>query len=358
MTKRHQLHKIWLVTACVIGIQNPAYANGLGRDAAIPAPPDRSADVLNPFSASLDVSEEDSELTLSVSTKPTFKRAIYGESQRVIRRSFGVDFSLPLGGKDDLTNKATLDGLSNGAAIKGKFVLFGASATDNMDAPAFLNMHRIAKQKCLDEAGADEEKKKVCKQDPLTDFTVEWSGFSEASVNRAVLSPAWSLVLEATVGWNDFKSIEAITLRDLSKNKMQYAFGGTYTYFPKDALTTLSFGAEYERSYKAVDDTVVCKPVVVNPSDDCKKGAAAAPKLDRSLILKAEARRLFPLGPGRGELGIAPIASFDALDNEYGLELPLYWIPAGDSPILPGIKVGYSSDDRDVTFGAFLKTSF
>lgn len=354
--------KMIILTSAMFSCYSPAVfaaqSEDLERDAAsIPAPPDRSTDTLNPFTVNLDVSTDSSELVLSFASKPKIWRASDGEKQSAIRRSFGFDFSLPLGGKDDLTDKATLNGLSNGAAITGKLAFFGATAKDNMDSPAFLALHARAQANCLDEAQTDDDKK-ICDQEPRRDFTAKWGGFSEISINRALLSPSWSLVLETSLGWNDFEYIVPLTLADQSINKFQYAFGATYTYYPSDAMSAFSFGAEYQQSYKAGDEKVICKPVVINPDNDCKNGVTSAPQRDRLLILKVESRAVLPLGKGFGELGIAPIGSFDALDDDFGLELPLYWIPPGDSPVLPGIKIGYASKDKDVTLGVFLKTAF
>jgi len=40
------------------------------------------------------------------------------------------------------------------------------------------------------------------------------------------------------------------------------------------------------------------------------------------------------------------------------VELPVYLLPSGKSPILPGFKIGYASDEKKLTFGVFLKASF
>ena len=75
-------------------------------------------------------------------------------------------------------------------------------------------------------------------------------------------------------------------------------------------------------------------------------------------MFNVEYRRTFDIGWSFADLAISPITSYDEGDGEFGIELPIYLLPHAKSPILPGIKLGCSSDEDEVTFGFFLKSSF
>lgn len=74
--------------------------------------------------------------------------------------------------------------------------------------------------------------------------------------------------------------------------------------------------------------------------------------------LSVEYRRLLDSGWSLGSFAISPRVSIDTLSGDYELEFPLYFIPRGDWPIAPGVRVSYSSEKNDVQFGAFLNWSF
>lgn len=336
-----------------------------GVSGTILAPTDRAVTVFDSFDVGLDISKDDPELSVSYGGKLfTVHRDDQSAVAQTVAGSLSLD--LPIGGKSDLTDKAVLDGLSNGTKISATISLFNSSFNPNRPyKEPFLSMMKQGVARCIAsiEAGdvEGEEKIKNCSEDgsrPARDFAAKYSGYSASTINRALYGGSWLIGAKASVGFADFAWRTPLTLAKNKLSKTQYAGSIFGSYYFADALTSLTGEIEYQNGFEAPDEEIVCKPVVITPADDCVKAVAAPPKAAENLILRIENRRVFWSGFKGGELAIAPQASYDVLNDAFGAELPIYYIPPGDWPVSPGIKVGYSTKDKDVSFGVFLKTAF
>ena len=55
---------------------------------------------------------------------------------------------------------------------------------------------------------------------------------------------------------------------------------------------------------------------------------------------------------------ISPTLSMNVSDGTWGAELPIYLLPGSDDTLTGGIKIGYTSEKKDVTFGIFIGAAF
>ena len=352
------LVSVWPIGAAAAGDPEEGVAGTLS------GPTDRVT-AIDSFEVGLDVSDDDPELSVSYGGK-IFD--IYRDNQNAVAQTLAgsVSLDLPLGGESDLTDSAVLDGLSNGAKVSVSLSIFSSRFDPNRAfGPRFRKIMKRAEDRCVtavkpDDAKA-EEKIKNCREDgsrPTRDFAVQHSGYSPSTINRALYGGSWQIGMKSSLGFADFERQTPLTLEENKANKTQYAASIFGSYFFADALTSLTGEVEYQKGYEAKEKEVVCKAVVVTPVDDCANSAPAGPDRTENLVLRIENRRVFWSGFKGGELAIAPQLSYDVLNNKFGAELPIYYIPPGDWPISPGIKVGYSTKDGGPSFGAFLKTSF
>lgn len=221
--------------------------------------------------------------------------------------SWNASFSAPIGGQDDLTAAQTLDKLSNGSTVT-------------------LSLFRFS--------------------------------FSNRDVGDPSLTGAWQFGGDATVGFNNFDYRDPLTLAEHTDEETPYAIGAFVAYYPANSRSMVSGGIRFQHAFEAQDEVILCRPVVIVPANDCAHAPPGPPEMTEGFVLNMEYRRTFDLGWSFADLAISPIAAYSESDGDIGIELPIYLLPHAKWPILPGIKFGYSSDEDEMTFGFFLKSSF
>jgi hypothetical protein len=335
-------------------------------DLAAMAPAGRTENPLNGISFDLDVNDEESKASVQIGGN--FVRSIIadGEAHRT-DATWSMKLAVPVGGTDDLTSGKTLDALGDGPKLTVNIGLLGfRSATQNLFSKSFLDIMADARVQCTSAVTRNTELQGQARIDAFTDcdanpdpeFAEKYSRSSDAAINRSLLSGFWHAGVEASVSVKRFGYLDATTLGDLHDTKLQYAAAVYGALYPADAMTAIIGKVEYERGFKAADEAIVCKPVVVDPTKDCAKGVPTAPTRTENLNLSLEFRRVFDSGWKPGSFAVSPKGTIDALSGEYELELPVYFIPRGDLPVAPGFKVSYSSEKDKVAFGLFLRSTF
>lgn len=193
---------------------------------------------------------------------------------------------------------------------------------------------------------------------PTNPFLRRFPVTSIAQLNRALLSPVSGFGIEASVGADRYEYRTPLTLAENGDTKIQFSTKVYAILFPSDGVSMLTVSAGYENSYEAQDETILCRTVVANPNSDCVNAAPGPPEKVEKLPLELEYRRAFQPIRGFGQFAIAPRAAFDALSNEYELELPVFLKIQGTNAIMPGATVIYDSGHDKLTFGLFLRKSF
>lgn len=275
----------------------------------------------------------------------------------------------PIGGSSDLSARSTLDALGNGSRLTvsishGRF----SSATGSLNEEPFLTYMASARANCRTAAErnrdySDEERAAEvtrCNNVPRNpQFARQYSNASPAAVNRALFGGlAFRVGGEASIGVDRFTYVNATTLAEVQETKVQYSGSLFFTWFPADAMSALIGRGEYQRAYEAAEEALVCRPVVVDPDQDCVTGISGPPSRIERLNFSLEYRRVFDLRWRQGMIAISPRGTIDALTGEVEVDFPIYFIPRGTSPVSPGIRATYSSERDEVVFGVFLKTTF
>lgn len=335
------------------------------------APAGRSETVLDGVAFDLEVSGDEPQASLQLGGFVTRSRS--GDEDEGTSQSnwlWSARLTVPVGGSEDLTASSTLDALSDGTTLKLNTSWFWFSTgTGRLGDPAFLGHMRSATANCVREAegnpALDREQRTArmewCRNTgryPTLAFARQYADASVAEVNRSVLGDMWRIGGEGSIGFNRFSYIDSTTLAEVDETKAQYSVAIFGTYYPSDAMSAVIARAEYQNAYEAAEEALVCRPVVVDPADDCVNGISGPPTNVERLNFSLEYRQVFDTRSRLGRFAISPRATIDALTGEFEAELPFYVIPRGESPISPGFRVSYSSEDDEVVFGIFLRTTF
>lgn len=322
--------------------------------AAPKSAPGRTDNVLNGVEFSLDISEDDSEASIQYGQTRT-RTASSGDKQ--VSTSWLIKGSVPVGGGDDLTSKGTLDALSNGpkVTVRLSFLSF-SSASPQLRSGGFLPLMVDALKACNAELAKGE--KVNCNYRPdLPDAT-----FAQTWLSRRVTSFLYPKVavrggIEGSIGVKRFPNIEPVTLIERNPAKPQFAASGFLTLYPSDKSTTITARVEYQNAFEADDETILCKPVIVTPASDCKKGVPMAPHNVEQINLSLAVTKAFTFNKSFS-FGIAPKATVDAIDGKWGVEVPFYLIPPASWPIAPAVVVSYSSKDDKFDAALVLRKTF
>ena len=333
-----------------------------------PAASGRSDDPLSGISFSLDVSEKESKSGASIAgffSKPTpEERASSGQ-----RTSLGwkLAVEVPIGGTDDLLDRATIDRLGQGTKISGAITFLSYKSNPAaIGSSAFMAVMERAKRACRSKAEAGTEpgtERDAALADcnyygPSPSYILKHLPSAQLAMQRALFTGYWSGGLKGSASFKRYDWVNAGTLAKNSSKPTGYSATVWMVYYPSDAVSAWKFESEYASAPKQADAVIVCKTVVVTPNDDCVKAAPSAPTRKESLIVRGEYRRYFPFSTGKGGIGAALTGSLDTLNGDYGFELPVYLTLPQTTDVLPGIKLGYSSKKDDFTVSLFIKTSF
>ncbi|HEX8668722.1 MAG TPA: hypothetical protein VF727_10165 [Allosphingosinicella sp.] len=330
--------------------------------------PGETLNLVSGGAADLEIDPKKSELTLGYAWAARLQEVeADGFTANVVKDSVSVELTLPLGGGDNLLKREAFDGLADGPSLSFSWTRFQTRSGDPWDLGRNARLRRIVADtvalcKQQVEAGQAEdytfEKCERSGEMPTNPFLRRFPVMSIAALNRALLSPVSGFGIEASIGADRYEHRTPVTLAENRNTKVQYSAKAYAILFPSDGVSMLTASVSYENSYEAKDETVLCRAVIADPRADCVKASSGPPTNVEKLPLELEYRRTFQSIKGLGQFAIAPRAAFDALSNDYELELPIFLKLAGRNTIVPGASVSYDSRHGEVIFGFFLRKPF
>lgn len=327
-----------------------------------PAPSGRDDDPTSALSYSIDIAPDEAKAQASIGGYFVADNRSSNEETNRTDVAWKLGISVPVSGEDNVLERATLDKLGNGTKLSGQVSLLKYHFDfDKLNSAPFKRLMVAAITECARKAQeiADADEEKRCNDAlPAESFILRHTPAARLAMNRSLYSGFWNLGARGSVSFDRFSFVTPVTLDEQKDREIGYSATGWVTYYPSDAVSAWKLEAEYSDAPEAADDQIVCKAVVVNPNDDCVKAAAAGPLREQALVFRGEYRRFFPFRSGNGGIGTAITGSVDALDGEYGFELPIYFSIPGQNIVAPGVKFGYASKEDDFTFALFLKSEF
>lgn len=289
------------------------------------------------------------ELQVSTGTEDnalTFRAALpTGPSQT---NSFSLILSTPL--NDEEAMPASLDALANGSKATlrwGRFTL-GIPKEDAIASRIAEAAIAVCEQK--------EPEQSRCKDSGYAVRTHDRTNYRRY-LAHTIPNGATDFGVDATVGINDFEWVNATTFLPQKKRHTDWAVAAHVAHYM--AGTAITGSVAYQRAYKAAEEEAICPPTSTDPAD-CVQARGAPPTLDKNFLISAGLRHRFVGGDGNLlNLAVAPAATFDVIDDVWGVDIPVYVVPDKEGGLTGGIRFGYRSDREDkFSVGLFVGTTF
>ncbi|HEX8573877.1 MAG TPA: hypothetical protein VF759_14125 [Allosphingosinicella sp.] len=296
---------------------------------------------------------EEDKLTFGVSL-PT------GPSQKSI---FSLLVSTPFK-SDDGVLPSSLDALANGTTATLRWGRFGLGTPDPDERAVEISKQAIAECKArrANPNPGDDPNLTVagCETEPNNNIVRNYAKARYREFLAHIIhSDATDFGFEASVGFNDFEWIDPATFAPQKERRTGWSVTGHYNQYLRRTKTAIILSAAYQRAYEAAEEKLICPPVTTDPASQCKNARGAAPQRNENLLLTAGIRHQFMRDGTLLNLAVAPAVTYDAIDDVFGVELPVYFVPDKDGRLSGGVRFGYRSDREDkFTVGVFFATTF
>ncbi len=178
--------------------------------------------------------------------------------------------------------------------------------------------------------------------------------------------------VNGTVGQKEFKFLDRIlleadgTLDETSNRELPWSLGlrGGWIFLSKDhqrhGERSLAFSLNTERSYKAATAVDLCNPVEgfenVDNIESCKKIPLGAPNAIDALRFLVEYRALVGKRMGVAVRGF--YLESDDQPDDYGFEVPFFFVPNKDGNFQGGVTMGWSDQADDIKIAVFVGRKF
>ena len=299
-------------------------------------------------------------------------------------RSLNLTLSTPWDGEGD-ASPASLDGFAGGTSARVEFVMMNSKRATQPSQRAIAIADR-AGEICKRKAIAEFDNGKEGLGDPASAFfdsalakldkrkAEQLKACDEADAGNLVAthlpgqlreydaemfpSDAGAITFHATIAYDKFGYVLPATLAKGSDKKTGWGVGARFTNYFRKTPTALTVTLDYEAAWEEQDKQIFCPPNPGPTPVTCIEDHAGPPQLDRSTKIGVNVRHRFTNSEGVSGFAISPSIRYDITDDVWGAELPVYFIPGKDGTLTGGLKLGYRSDKKDVTFGLFIGAAF
>lgn len=261
---------------------------------------------------------------------------------------FSLKVSTPLHGADNAM-PASLDALANGTKVTLSWGHFG-----------FPTFHPDDTARTISQRAQT-----ACRQAEPGQINCDDTGYATRHHARRLypqylrhsLSNATDFGVEATVGINDFEWTDPTTGMAQQMRHTDWSAAAHLDLYLPGTQTAFAFSGSYQRAYKAAEEQQYCPPNAAPAA--CVTTRIAAPTREENLLLSAGVRHRV-LGNGiLLNLAVAPVVTYEVLDDVWGVDVPVYFMPGENNTLTGGIRFGYRSDrDDKFTIGVFVGQAF
>lgn len=271
--------------------------------------------------------------------------------------------SAPLSTSGSTTDIGTLDAFTNSSKLKVKWSQFRTRLRNPLKTSRWPEIVAVARERCLQKAGKVKDLVKACNETVVRHELVQENApelYDEYL--RLGFPPSWAMGygIEGTIGYKKFKFLDPATVARDEQEKFPLGAKAFFSLLPPDGLQAVTFAAEYQRGYKEKDGVVICPATTGTTPTQCLTGPGGAPTLNEKLLGSIEYRRLFDLGEGGilNSIGASIQVTYDALNNDFGIDLPIYLAPNDKGQLTGGIRFGFTTKENDFLVGIFVGSAF
>ena len=265
---------------------------------------------------------------------------------------FSASVSTPLQG-DDETRPASLDALANGTRLTLSWGYFDVPTYDP-DEKA-VEIEQRAQEACANDD--DEPAPDRCRDTAYAVWNHARSDW--LAYRRHSMSAATDFGFDATFGFNDFEWFDRASLLPREERRTDWSVAAHVARYLARSHTALTASVSYQRAFEAADEERVCPPDTTDPEADCPNLRTAGPTRNENLLLAVGVRHRFFRNDRLSNLAIAPVATYDVIDDVVGVDVPIYYTPDDEGGLNGGIRLGYRSDREDeFSIAFFVGTTF
>ena len=302
----------------------------------------------------------------------------------------------PLAQGQNYTNTATLDGLTKATSFSFKFVhsspsfvsgTGGARALSSRESQAACRAIQelarsnppsndpffeaaqpyycrdpqaaLNKRKALDDeykahnAGGPEAEKQIV-ADALVEHDLEKKYDAWTATLEATPKPAWAVIVNGKVGYEQHMYFDPVTLAPNTANKTPWQAGIAGSYLPEGNLS-LNLGFNYQESFQDADMGTT-RTKCINSGATCVNGFIGAPALRDRALLSFDLRWIpKPFGI---PIGFDPGVTYDAVADAEAFQFPVYFMTDADHNLTGGVRYDWTSATHTSTVGLFVSTAF
>lgn len=306
------------------------------------------------------------------------------EQPAVVSNALTLTISTPWDGENDGV-PIDLNGLSNGTAAKLEFLsYFSKRERDPTDEQVAIATE--AQAACRTKADADYtdylaqlgvygtdltnpgrikldklhgEALKSCSDSEISDIIhLYLPGKHRRYTTQAFASDLYALGIHGTVGYHKFGYVDPATAIKGSQKNTSWSAGISATDYFRGSPTALTVSFDYEHAFKEQDKQIFCPPATGPTPVQCVQDHAGPPKADNSGIVRLNLRHRFIDAGGKGRFAVSPNIAWDAFDNEWAFDFPVYFLPGKDGTLTGGFRAGYTTEKKEATFGIFMGAAF
>ncbi len=275
--------------------------------------------------------------------------------------------------KENDSLPASLDGLANGTKFTLTYSLLGSRRSALPD-DLQVGLYDKSISKCLTDRGkkigaTPENYQQKCLEEDSSVLADHYlSGREERALAAGFYdSDLQTLGLTGSIAINDFEFADPSKfglgiIEKVKDRKESWSAGLRYTRYFRGTPTAATIGADYEKAWKSADQNPLCPQATGVAVQTCTILANASPSVSKSFKLSANLRHRFFGSDGElTRFALSPRLAFAAVKGKkdvFSAELPVYFVPDDDGGLVGGLKLGYRSDTKDVTFGIFFGAAF
>lgn len=285
-----------------------------------------------------------------------------------IATSYGITASAPLAGSGRFSDIGTLDGFIGGSKLRFQVSRFVRRLSEPDIYPGYDALVEITKAACRARLGATA---KECAPDLFSsEFVNNYAPELETALlamthmtpgpNPRVDWSATSFGAEFAIGYKKFNFISSSPARKDDASRVPVSGKVYFSYLPDVRSDAIVGAVEYQRVFKDGTAGALCPAGVPGAEVQCLTGPIGDPKRDGKLLLSAEYRHQFTFGEKSliPSLGISAMATYDALNKDFGVDVPVYLVNDPKIGLTGGLRLGYTTKDKDFVAGVFVGTGF
>ncbi len=170
----------------------------------------------------------------------------------------------------------------------------------------------------------------------------------------------WSISGKAQIGAEEFDYFDPTSFEGLSDTKTPFALGltGSASKASKRGSQVFNASFEYQRTYVLPEDMTMCRTEAGATEEVCQSGPFGPPVRQNQLLASAEYRSRLENIFNDNPIAFSVKATYDAEQDVFGVEAPIYLFSFAGADLDAGIRVGWRSDTDEADVGFFFGKTF